>query len=574
MSQQRVDEAVERSIETEAAVIDLATNAIMSRVEVKFTREGGYKECLVPVDLIDNEEVPVKPEHALAIAANMKRKAEESGGTGQDLPTLLALIEGEPDLKIADGYHRDAALRINGETVESGVIKRYTWDQLFDDRIVTAKDHRQVRFSRVVHWMQEAWTRCSGLSDRLTIEQALVIYKFNQTGNKLGISQEEAEAAKAWVANKESKWGVSAITMYSYLHIAEHVDPSLVHSTREKKRSDVLDAPTQEIVKIFAKHLKDNFVMQNLVMEAAMENNLPGPKIKSLCIGVSPFGEDAAAARLFMRSVDWDNLTATYGDTKRRALRRTYDARYNGDRIMTASAADIKNINDRIDLTYERDEEITDEMVPAIIEAREKALELARQYGELAVRLSEMAGEEMSKLALVPATEPRELIVVEQPVARPKAANEVELPSEIEDLVDESDQDLDEEAVLASVVDEEISLDDALETPVTTTLWDDELEDEPEEEDAEDDEPIVRTTSVNAGLKTGQGYNESASARSYKEALTGYLTGKNKKLPEVSTRSDIRLAEAVLSSNVAAIDPDLVEDLREEVREAYRKQGR
>ena len=398
---------------------ELVRSDVLQNVEIIGIREGGLVECFVPFDLIDNEEVPVKEEWATSLARQMGDIAEAEGGTGQHVPVTLGYIEGEPTLKIMDGFHRSAALRLRGENRVYSTLKVTDWNDLYDFRIFTAKDHAHVRFSRVVQWIREVWNY-SGLEDKLTVEQAVLLYRFESNGAKLGLNPEDVEKAKAWVAHKEAGWEIAAMTIHGYLKVAESVDPRLVHSTREKRRGDVLDAPTQNILKIFADELPNDFRMQNLVMNTAKIVRLPraasatnsgtrsmsGPEVRALCQKVKEYGTVEKAAKEIAK-IDWKKWEPEYGETKQRALRRAHDPRYKGASVLEKTEKEIADVRERIRQSKEREEEINDFNKKNVREARDKAQELIHGLGSLIIELSELIGEKppRPKLVSVPTTE-------------------------------------------------------------------------------------------------------------------------------------------------------------------------
>jgi len=291
---------------TGAPDILLPTIPLLGQVEIIGVREGGLVECYVPTELIDHEEVPVKEEWATSIAKQMRWTAAHEGGSGQQTPIQIGWIDGESKFKIIDGFHRDAALIINGEERIYATAKRTDWNSLYDSRIFTAKDHIHVRFSRVVQWIREVW-QYSGIAEKMTVEQAVLLYRFDTDGSKLGIAQADVEAAKEWVKRKESQWEMAAMTIHSHLKVAEHVDPRLVHSTREKRSGHVLEAPTQSILKQLSEILpgKANFGLQNIVVATAIAHNLKSPQVKALSLALKSKGEDSA--QTFIDDIDWEN---------------------------------------------------------------------------------------------------------------------------------------------------------------------------------------------------------------------------------------------------------------------------
>ncbi len=399
---------------------------LLSQVEVIGIREGGLVDCWVPTELIDHEEVPVKEEWVDSLAADMRAINERDGGSGQLTPIILGEIEGEETLKIIDGFHRDASLKRNGEERIYATIKQTDWDELFDLRIFTAKDHAHVRFSRVVSWIREVWA-LTEMSEQLSVEQAVLLYRFKTDGSKLGLDADVVAEAKAWAERKEQQWQMKAMTIHSHLKIAEHVDPALVHSTREKKDGKTLDAPTQAIIKIFSEELPDNFPMQNLVMSAAMQRNLTGPKVKALCKSVGGY-ETVEAAAAFISDINWDTWEPAYGETTKKALRRRHDPRYKGGAVLATAATTIENVIERVDASLSRDEEVTPVMAELLQEAQGRANELVGRLGDLSTRLAQLRGREATEEPDTPPIERRAVVAKPKVIVpdRPKVTKDAE----------------------------------------------------------------------------------------------------------------------------------------------------
>jgi hypothetical protein len=375
----------------------LLESTLIQRADVIGTREGGIVDCWVPAELIDHEEVPVKDEWARSLANEMREIAETKGGTGQLSPVILGLIEGENNLKIMDGFHRDAALKMNGEERIYSAVQLTDWDGLYDVRIFTAKDHAHVRFSRVVQWIREVWTY-SGLDDKMTIEQAILLYRFGTSGSRLGLSVGDVETAKTWVARKEQQWDMAAMTIHGHLKVAETVDPKLVHSAREKKNSDALEAPTQAILRVFADQIPNNFELQNLVLAQAKIHNLTGAEVKTLCEKV--VGHNLQSAQAVVAETNFDELKPSYGKTKQRALRRAHDTRYKGAAVFTRAGWEIQSVLRRARLSAEKSEEIDFDMAEKIREAIERANSLQAEVGRVVIELGQLIGEEAPKVSL------------------------------------------------------------------------------------------------------------------------------------------------------------------------------
>lgn len=400
-----VEDEVRRTLDLDELPLELLESGILDQVEVVGVREGGKVDCFVPFSLVDNEEVPVKKEWAESLARQMGDIAGAEGGNGQHTPVTLGFIPGEPTLKIMDGFHRSEGLRIRGETHVYATLKLTDWDGLYDFRIFTAKDHTHVRFSRVVQWIREVWDR-SPLSqlqttdgDQLTVTQAILLYRYDTAGNKLGLNPADVEKVKAWVERKEQLWDIAAMTIHSYLKIAETVDPQLVHSTREKKSGRNLDAPTQIILKIFSDELPNKFDLQNLVMQTAMKVRVAGskdprcmngPEIRALCQKVADC-DTLDEARALIDEIDWNTWEPSFGRTKEKILRRSHDPRHQGRLALRATTQELSDVRGRVRQALDRKEAVSAEHLRKINEASHTVAELIDELGGLAVELAALA---------------------------------------------------------------------------------------------------------------------------------------------------------------------------------------
>lgn len=363
------------------------TIPLLEQTVVLIERDGGLTECFVPTNLINHEEVPVKADWAESLARQMRARAAREGGTGQKTPIQLGWIAGESAFRIVDGFHRDAALVANKEPMVFSTVEHTDWNKLFDDRIITAKDHAHVRFSRVVRWMKEVWEH-SGMSDELNLEQALLLYRYDSTGAKLDLTTREASAVKAWVAVKEQRWEIPAMTIHGYLQTAERVDPQLVNAVREKKNNRALEAPTQQIIKTFSEHLPDDFDLQNLVWEAGQPYNLTAPHFRALCDKVR--GQDFTTAKTTIANIDVAGIEPAYGETKKKQTRRASDPRYKGATALDAATKEIERVNERVRRSIDRGEEVDAEMKTNLDGTLSRVQELQTALGSLVKNIAEL----------------------------------------------------------------------------------------------------------------------------------------------------------------------------------------
>lgn len=558
------------SVEEQTRILE---SPLLQGIQIIGIREGGLVDCWVPVERIDNEEVPVHESWAQSLASQMDREAESSGGTGQYTPITLGLIEGEETLKIMDGFHRSAALKLKGEELVYSTVKLTDWDGLFDMRIFTAKDHAHVRFSRVVQWIREVW-EFSGLADKLSVEQALLLYRFESSGTKLGLAAEEVEQSKAWVARKEKQWDMPAMTFHAYLKIAEHVDPQLVHATRDKTDSNALKAPTQAILKAFSEKLPDKFDLQNLVMQAAMAHNLKAPEVKALCTTIKDCADLGEATKI-IANINWDTWEPEYGDTTRRALRRAHDPRFKGGVALERAAIEIERVAERSVMILDREEDVDSEMKLRVAEAQNRVEELQAALGELQLTLARVQAVEYE-----PATRRKrgtKKLQEELPVGDDKDESDVGLPSVGESLED------------TAVVHLSPNLDERTPREKTYDLTPPSLatvrrgrpaSSRPKPASPARDAdvkpaahaPVVPTEGVRR-----EGVPETEATRVYKSSIQKILNSGRGDFPVIKGRSDIRHAEEILATGnfrgPKAVQEELrglIDDARQELEDRYR----
>lgn len=528
-----------------ATVFDLPSSDLSRRVEIIGERDGGLIDCWVPTELIDHEEVPVKEEWALSLALQMQEMSKAGGGTGQLSPILLGLIEGENTLKIADGFHRDAALELNDEPMRYATIKLTDWDGLYDVRIFTAKDHAHVRFSRVVQWIREIWQR-TGQSDVMTVEQAVLLYQFDTDGSRLGLEPDAVAAAKAWIARKEEQWQMAAMTIHGHLKIAEHVDPQLVHSTREKRGGHALEAPTVAILKIFSNYLPNRFDLQNLVMDIAMQRNLRGPQVKALSLHVAPC-RNLEEARITVGLIDLDSLQPEYHESTKRALRRAYDPRHKGGAVLNRASQDVANVIERVSLSLEREEEVTSGMRELLREALDRTQSLQADMGTLVVKLTDLI--EQKNNSAEPEVEEEES--VETPPSPPPVQPRPAPQPRARETRPESRP-----------------------TPPATRSVIEPRAPSPERSAKTTVAPRQPSPSAPPAAHRTEGRHvegESEMATRFKQQLLDYLNGRSDELPRFINRSHIIWAEAVLAKGTFSGHPNLIDDVHDMIDTARRK---
>jgi hypothetical protein len=272
------------------ASVDLYPFAIpefMEDVTIVREREDGAVDAYVPVGLIDQEEVAVNKEHVFELAASMKAEQEKRGADGQLTAVLLGHVPGENSLRLIDGFHRTGAKALNNdENVYSTIRFGCTEEEIIDLRILTANTHDSIKFSRLVEWVDDAWSH-SPWAGSLKTAQAFSLVGVSGTGRNLGIDPNDAAEIKSWVKEKCDQWKLSPMTVYAHLKVADIADPELVKEARARAGGRSLDHISTSHLKCIAQSLPNRFAEQREVAAIAKEQNLTIPETKTLLSRVS-----------------------------------------------------------------------------------------------------------------------------------------------------------------------------------------------------------------------------------------------------------------------------------------------
>ncbi len=292
---------------------------LLDQVTVVTEREAGLIEAYVPMHLINREEVAVDQEHANELALSIEKESNKNGNIGQLTPVLLAQVEGSDQFYILDGFHRCSALNSLGKEEIYATIKTdCTFEDVIDIRIVSAKSHKSVKFSRIVEWVEQAWDETEW-SDRVGLSLAFQLaFLKTSTGGRVGLSKDEAEAIRQWVQEKCKQWEVSPNRVQGFLRTAQHADPKLVKTARERKTGHKIEAVTPDHLKEIARLLPDDYSLQNRIAEAAIKNILTVPQTSALSLAVSSAKNEETINELIESRI-WERMdSGTKTLTKKR----------------------------------------------------------------------------------------------------------------------------------------------------------------------------------------------------------------------------------------------------------------
>lgn len=312
---------------------DLSPN-VLDQIRVLNTREGGLVEAMVPVSLIEREEVAVDENHVIELVTSIQREAALNDNSGQLSPVLLAEVPGRNKLAIIDGFHRDATLASRlGRTEYYATIRPGTSEEtLVDLRILTAATHKSVSFARQVAWIEDAWAK-SPWSNKISAAQAftLTTFKDAMNGKKIGLSEEEVTQIRAWATDKCERWNVSTGTIMTHLSLAAVADPELISQARPRENGHTMEAVTPNHLRAIAVALPNLFLAQRLVSAVVVQNALTVPQARTIAKKVAGLTREEDIISYLENVRATSDVPRTYGKTRSYELKQQL-ARQNQDK--------------------------------------------------------------------------------------------------------------------------------------------------------------------------------------------------------------------------------------------------
>lgn len=284
------------------------TTSLRSEIDVRSEREGGLVEAMVPVELIDQTEVPVDDNHVAELMESML--IEETKGTvnGQLTPVLLAQVIGKEKLSIIDGFHRSAATERRGsQTVYGTVMPPMTEDEVMDLRILTATSHKTVSFARMYEWVSDSWTKTSW-AERVTAAQAFSLASNKKmNGRYLGLSPEDVTAIREWASDKCDRWGTVPTTIRKIMVTAQNADPELMSQARTRSSGHELKTVTPDHLTVISTVFPGRFAEQRIIANMATSQNLTIADTKLVLEMIKDI-DDIEQIRSIIEVTDWSAL--------------------------------------------------------------------------------------------------------------------------------------------------------------------------------------------------------------------------------------------------------------------------
>ena len=246
-------------------------------------RELDLVEAYVPSHHIYGEDVAVDLDHVMELAEDIKEGIDKGEKSGQKIPVWLAEISDFDQLAIIDGFHRSAAIgKIKGHFAYAAISLGMTWEKVIDERIIAANMHKSVRFSRVIEWVEDAWSR-SPWHEIMDASQAFALAVQPKQSSRT-LSKDQLQELQGWVNSKCKDWKLKPISIYDFLSVAKIADPELVNEARASETGHRLEALTPSHLKAIAKALPNRFDIQRLTASLVIANNLTVPLARSLAL--------------------------------------------------------------------------------------------------------------------------------------------------------------------------------------------------------------------------------------------------------------------------------------------------
>lgn len=270
------------------------------------SHEGRMIDALVPIELIDQSDVPIDEEHSQNLAISMRNQMGEDNPTGQEEHIAIVEIPGEEKFHISDGFHRTAGKTADGDKYILCRIKtNATWEELIDSRILNATTHQPTKIPRLAEWIEDAWKITPwGAEGDISVSSAFALAVRDSSGIKLGLTKEDTEAIKETVRAKATKWNLTVGTILNHLNTAQKVDPALLKSSRKRAGSRTIGAIPPKHLEVIGNALPGDFEMQRVVVAYSLTNNLNTKQTRIVANEVAKF-EDPEEANARINDSEW-----------------------------------------------------------------------------------------------------------------------------------------------------------------------------------------------------------------------------------------------------------------------------
>jgi hypothetical protein len=224
---------------------------------------------------------------------------------------------------IIDGYHRYGVLKTIGAAfITARVTFGMTNEELFDERVLAAfRSAKAVKYARMITSMQfsyaeTVWKKDYDLRLSQIISWAMTAKKIKQPGKNLGIPEEAALQAIAWVNRKAILWNSEVGSLYQQIRAAENSFPDIIRQVRTSESgghaSDMAFNATKFIA--IAEQLPGDEKLQVMMVAIIKRDNLTTDQVRVISKALAKIRDNKELTDHFLSNpCDQDVLSGILG---------------------------------------------------------------------------------------------------------------------------------------------------------------------------------------------------------------------------------------------------------------------
>ena len=232
----------------------------------------------LPIDRLVND-VAVDPVHVRELADSIKV-------SGPISPVMVRADSYE----LIDGFHRVAAMAELGFSVIECIITSCDDETFWDMRIMSASLHKSVAFARAADWVEECFKTSPWASRHKSA------YSFFASSRMNNASPD----AKAWIAEKSQKWGLSPRTIENWLYTKQSLAPEVIQEAIHSRAggNDISDTHLRQI----ARELPNQPELQKQVIGKAQAEGLSSAQTGAVARAVRQAPDTEMASGILLQT--------------------------------------------------------------------------------------------------------------------------------------------------------------------------------------------------------------------------------------------------------------------------------
>jgi hypothetical protein len=237
--------------------------------------EENLIEARVPLELINEENVPVDKDHAKNLGQDVRNEEASGKKSGQLSPVTLAQVNGFDKLFIIDGFHRVSEFRNLKKTdILANINFNCTMKYVIKERILAAGAQAALKLPRIAIWAEDAW-KLESWSEKISLRQALYLrYNSHLTGKKFGV-KDEKEKIINWINESFKEWQIHGPTFYKYFIASKIADPELICTARSRVGGrETMRVVTPSHAITIARALPNNYELQRKAAEKVVREQI------------------------------------------------------------------------------------------------------------------------------------------------------------------------------------------------------------------------------------------------------------------------------------------------------------